>query len=287
MNHYQIAQRCAMISFAGNVILAVIKILVGIISNSSALLSDGLNSVGDIFSSVITLIGNRISEKPSDEDHPTGHGKAEYIFSALIGLSLLIVAFHAAQRAASIFLNPTPIQHLFFVWMVCIATIVIKASLFIYSNAQGKKTRNPMVLALAEDHRSDIFVTVGTLLGTTGSYFGIHWLDPVAGIIIASIIARSGIQILIRSYRVLMDTTASYSSPIVTSTQNLISSMPEVQTIDSIVARPVGTRFFLEIKIGVDGNMTVLQSHAIGSAIKNKLLENNDIADVLIHINPV
>lgn len=286
MDHYQTARRCALLAFAGNLLLAIMKLFVGTISNSSALLSDGLNSIGDIFSSVVTFIGNMISEKPSDEDHPTGHGKAEYIFSALIGLSLLVVAFKAAQRAATIFLSPEPIQNLTFVWLVCITTILVKALLFLYSDKRGKKTRNPMILALAEDHRSDIFVTLGTLLGTTGSYLGLRWLDPVAGIIIAGIIARSGIQVLIRSYHVLMDTTASHSSPLVTSTQALIDSMPDIKSVDSIVARPVGTRFFLEIKIGVDGNMTVAQSHAIGSIIKEQLLENEGVADVLIHMNP-
>lgn len=287
MNENQIINRISVVSFIGNALLAILKITGGVLSRSSAMLSDGLNSIGDIFSSTVAMIGNRIAHKPSDEEHPHGHGKAAYIFSALIGISLLLVAAEAFANALRTFINPEPIDHISFVVFVCFVTIITKLVLFLYTDITGKRIKSPMIMALSEDHRSDIFVTIGTLIGILGTHLGIVWLDPVMGIIIAGIIARAGVKILMDSYRILMDTSESDSSPIMQYARKIILEFPEVERTDSIIARPVGTNFCLEIKIGIDGEMTVNQSHQIANEIKHRLLENDDVCDVLIHINPI
>lgn len=287
MDRYKQTNRIALFSLLGNVFLAIIKVTAGIFSHSNAMLADGLNSAGDVFSTLVTFVGNAISKKPKDEDHPHGHGKAEYIFSALIGLSLLFVAFKAMQTAVSSFMQPEPIQHVGIVLAICFVTIVLKAFLFFYTNRSGKKSRNPMILALAEDHRSDVFVTSATVIGVLGSHFGIAWLDPLFGIFIAIVIGRAGFLVLRDAYMVLMDTTQSASSPLIEFATRTIVRFPEVDHIDSIVARPIGTRYFLEIKISLPGDMTVRDSHQVGKAIELELLKNENIADALIHINPM
>lgn len=287
MDRYEQANRIGIISLSINSILAVCKIIVGVLSSSSAMIADGFNSSGDVFSSIITLLGNRISKKPRDQDHPTGHGKAEYIFSGIIGLSLLLVAWNTLQNAIESLRSLQPISHYFWLLVVAGLTILCKSLLFTYCRSAGKTTKNPMIMALSEDHRGDIFLTSGTVIGIIGSYFGVYWMDSVIGILISTYIAYQGFCILKQSYHVLMDTTANATSPLILKITETITQIPGIDHIDSIVARPVGSCYAINIKISVPGNMTVLESHDITRKIKDQIITDPEVVDVIIHVNPM
>lgn len=286
MDRYKKTRFIVTLSLAANIALAVMKLIAGVASRSSAMTADGLNSAGDVVNSIIALWGNALSQKPKDDDHPYGHGKAEYIFAGVIGLALLLVAWSTLQNSVQSLMNARHVEHVPILMAVAAATIATKISLAMYSSRTGKSSKNPLLLALAQDHSADVFVTLGTVIGILCSRAGLYWMDGTVGILISAWIARSGVKVLRDSYSVLMDTEAK-SSPLISKAEQLIKSIEEIDHIDAIHARPVGSRFAIVIKISVPGAMTVAKSHEITRLIKDPLMEIEEVADVTVHVNPM
>ncbi|MDF2988839.1 MAG: cation diffusion facilitator family transporter [Eubacterium sp.] len=284
MDRFKVTRRVAVLGIAANIFLLSIKLTAGFLSRSQAMIADGFNSAGDVFASVMTLVGNSIASRPEDQDHPYGHGKAEYIFSMIISLSLMVVSFTIFKSALSSIIDKTAFTTSWFLITVAIITIVVKLTLFIYTNRVGKVLDNLLVLANSEDHRNDVFVTAGTLFGILMGYFGITWVDGAIGIGISLWIFFTGIKIFISSFKVLMDTDID---PVFKeNTYNLVKEIGGVDHIDSINAKPVGAGYILLIKVSVDGEMSVNESHKIASAIKAKVKGIKGVKDAVVHINP-
>lgn len=284
MDRYQLTKRIALMGMAANVFLLAAKLTVGFISRSQAMIADGFNSAGDVFASAMTFVGNKISSKPGDVDHPYGHGKAEYIFSMVISFSLLLVAYKIFQSSLDSIRNREAL--VFSWWLVGIAllTILLKFCLFIYTRKAGKRENNLLILANAEDHRNDVFVTSSTLLGILLGSFGIYWFDGVVGIGISLWIAFTGVRIFRSSYYVLMDT--NIDKVLKEDIEQTILSIRGVDHIDSISAKPIGINFIIIVKVSVNGEMTVNESHSIAADIKEKIKECKNVSDVVVHINP-
>lgn len=284
MDRYQLTKRVALMGMAANVFLLAAKLTVGFISRSQAMIADGFNSAGDVFASAMTFVGNKISSKPGDVDHPYGHGKAEYIFSMVISFSLLLVAYKIFQSSLDSIRNREAL--VFSWWLVGIAllTILLKFCLFIYTRKAGKRENNLLILANAEDHRNDVFVTSSTLLGILLGSFGIYWFDGVVGIGISLWIAFTGVRIFRSSYYVLMDT--NIDKVLKEDIEQTILSIRGVDHIDSISAKPIGINFIIIVKVSVNGEMTVNESHSIAADIKEKIKECKNVSDVVVHINP-
>lgn len=280
----QAGARTALWGIVCNLGLMAAKMAVGLVTRSQGMIADGLNSAGDVFASLATLLGSRVAGKPSDSGHPFGHGKAEYLASLAIGLSMLAVAFTSGRSAVLTLAGHAPFT--FSPWLVAVAlmTIVIKLSLYFYTRAYGRKYNSLLILANSEDHRNDVFITSGTLAGILGSLAGLWWLDGVVGILISLWIAYSGTRILIASLRVLMDTAIGKDIE-----QHLIDHILEIDQvhhIDSITSLPVGARYILIIKVSVPPELTVADGHAIAGKIRALLLDHHEVADAVVHVNP-
>lgn len=283
---HESGRKVAILGIIGNFILLAGKITTGMLTGSQAMLADGINSAGDVFSSLMTYIGSRIAGQPEDHDHPFGHGKSEYIFSFIIGISMILAAGAMIRSAVLVFLSGESAR--FSIWLVAVAvvTILMKTGLYLYTSRQYKKTGSLLVRANAEDHRNDCFVSLGTLAAVLGSRWGIHWLDSAMGALIALWIGLTGIRLLIPSFRVLMD-TQGIDDEFKSHLRNHIMEIHGVDHIDALVAKPTGARYILIIKVSVDGAMTVNQSHTIAGRIKAALRTHRDVADCVVHINPV
>ena len=281
----QAGTRAALWGIGCNLGLMAAKLTAGLLSRSQGMIADGLNSAGDVFASLVTLLGARAAGRPEDDDHPFGHGKAEYIASLAISLSMLAVALGSGSSAISTLTQHSTLA--FSPWLIIVAliTILTKLLLYIYTRHSGKKYNSLLILANAEDHRSDILVTSGTLIGILGTLWGLWWLDGTVGLIISLWIAASGIRILLASLRVLMDTSIDRSSE-----QHLVDhilEIPQICHIDSVSSLPVGARYILIVKVSVPPDMTVAESHRIAGIIRAMLMDHNDqVADAVVHINP-
>lgn len=157
----------------GNILLLIIKAIVGFVSKSQAMIADSVNSAGDIFASLMTFIGNKIASVPNDEDHNFGHGKAEYIFSMFISISMILVSAKLLYDSFLVLIFGSKLIFSWFLVVVCIITILTKLGLFIYTYNLNKKYNSILLDANMKDHRNDCIVTSFTLLSVLLSLFRI------------------------------------------------------------------------------------------------------------------
>lgn len=276
-------QRVAIFGIIGNIVLLVSKLSVGFLTRSQTMIADGLNSAGDVFASIMTYIGNHISAQPGDEDHPYGHGKAEYIFSMIISFSLLLVAFAIFRSSLNTLSNGSNFTYSPYLIVVAIGTIIVKICLFIYASRVGKTYNSLLAIANAEDHRNDVFITSLTLISIFAGFFGIYLVDVVGGIVIAFWIAFTGFQIFSSAYSVLMDT--NIDPALMNEFSDLVEDVEGVDHIDAITAKPVGLNFLLIVKISVDANMTVYDGHKVAHRVRKILEQIDHVEEVIVHIN--
>lgn len=124
MDRYKTTQKASVLGIIGNIFLLIIKSIVGIVTKSQAMIADSVNSAGDIFSSLMTFIGNKIASKPRDDDHNLGHGKAEYIFSLILSISMILIAIKLLESSVQALLNPVGYNFSWWLVVVCLVTIL-------------------------------------------------------------------------------------------------------------------------------------------------------------------
>lgn len=166
----------------GNIFLLIIKGTIGFLTGSQAMIADTANSAGDIFASIMTAIGNKIASEPKDDSHNFGHGKAEYIFSLFISISMIVVSFKLLFDSAVSLIQKNYMNFSWILVLVCIVTIIVKFSLYLYTNKMCKKYKNILLDANSKDHRNDCIVTSFTLISVLLTLVDIYWFDGVVGI---------------------------------------------------------------------------------------------------------
>lgn len=276
--------RVAVAGIIGNVILLVSKLTVGFSAKSQTMIADGLNSAGDVFSSLMTLIGNRLSAQPGDEDHPYGHGKAEYVFSLIISLSLLLVAFSIFQRGINALSSKSSFVYSHWLVVVALLTILLKVLLYLYAQKIGKRFNSLLAIANAQDHRNDIFITGLTLISIVTGLYNLYIIDAIGAMLISLWIGFTGFEIFTSAYQVLMDQNIDPS--IHNEMAIHVNSLEGVDHLDSITATPVGLNFLLIVKVSIDAHISVYDGHSIATNIKEELLTFPNIEDVIVHVNP-
>lgn len=279
------------ISLISNVILTIIKITVGALFNSPVLLADGFHNAGDVVASGAALTSMRISQRPADEDHPYGHGKAEIISSAIVAIILGIAAIYIGYEAVSAFFE-NPIKGSILALITAIISLIWKQALYIYTIRIGKKTNSKGLIATALDHLADVYASLAAVLGIglalIGDMYNISWLayaDPFAGIIVSLLVLRLAYSIGKESIDILMEKSVSLER--LGELSALILSIPQVKRIDRLRAREHGHYILVDLRIGVSGELTIQDGHNISSSIRNLIKEKNaDVDEVLIHLNP-
>ena len=285
MNRYKSGKIASILGILGNLFLLIIKCIVGIITNSQAMIADSINSASDIISSILTFIGNKIASKPRDEDHHLGHGKAEYIYSMLISILIILVAITVFKDSLVSLFNPSIFNFSIWYIIVCIVTILVKLGLFLYTNKVAKVYNNLLILANSKDHRNDMIVTFFTLLSGILMYYEINFVDSIVGIGIAIFILITGIKIFIDSYDVLMDKAMNEDTK--REVLAIIKKYPEVKKIQHFNATPVGYLYQISFTIFVDGNLSTFESHDIANKLEEEISALDDIYVTIIHVNPI
>lgn len=284
MNRFKAARNTGILGILWNIFLLTIKITIGIISGSQAMIADSANSLGDIFASLMTIIGNKISSEPKDDNHNFGHGKAEYIFSLLISLSMILVAFKLLFDSALSLFNK---EKFIFSWtlvIVCIITITIKFFLYLYTNKLVKKYNNILISSSSKDHRNDCIVTTFTLFSILMSLANIYWFDGIVGIGISLWICFTGVKIFIESFNILMDSSIDEKTK--TSILNLAKTYKEIKKVDKFSSAPVGYQYFITLTIFVDGNMNTTKSHNLADNLEKNICRIEKIYGAIVHVEP-
>lgn len=280
-----ITKRAGIYGILGNVFLLIIKTIIGFISHSQAMIADSFNSAGDIFASLMTFIGNRIASVPNDENHNFGHGKAEYIFSMFISLSMILVSAKLLFDSTMTLFLGSKLQFSWFLVVVCIATIFTKLFLYLYTKKAYQKCPNILLEANMKDHKNDCIVTTFTLLSILLTFANIYWFDSIVGIGISIWICYTGVTIFIESYNVLMDISVDDK------TKDLIldiaHSYKEIKEVEDMVSTPVGDKYLVFLTIGLDGNMSTFESHKLADSLENSVNGLDKIYKTIVHVNPI
>lgn len=286
MDRYKTARITGILGIIGNIFLLIIKAIAGFISHSQSLIADAFNSAGDIFSSFMTYIGNHISSKEADDDHHLGHGKAEYIYSLLISISMFLLSLEVIKGAIEKMINHEYIAYSIWLVIVCIITIVVKFSLYLYTRNVYKHTKNILVLANSKDHRNDCFITSFALISVICGKYGFYLADFIVGIGISVWIIITSWSLFKESYDVLMDKSMDIDTK--NKVFDIIKKYPEVLKINHFNSTPVGYRYQISFTIFVDGNLSTYDSHDIANRLEREIeKELPEIYLTVIHVNPM
>ena len=285
MERFEKTKKVSIVGLAGNIFLLIIKSIVGAITNSQAMMADAVNSAGDIFSSTMTFIGNKIAEKPKDDDHNLGHGKAEYLFSMFISISIIVVSIKLLINSTQSLIFGSAYIFSWWLVVVCLTTILTKVLMYVYAHKIAKQHKNLLIEANAQDHKNDCILTTLNLIAAFASLKGMNWVDGIVGIGISAWIAVAGIKIFIESYNVLMDTSIddSYKQKVI----DIVNTFEAVKKIEHFNSTPVGYRYQISFTIYVDGHLSTFESHEIANKIEKEIDKLEEIYLTVIHVNPI
>ena len=286
MNRYKATFKASVLGIGGNIFLLLIKGIIGFTSNSQSMIADFFNSFGDVFSSLMTWLGNKISSQKADEDHNLGHGKAEYIYSFLISIVMLGTALVVIKNSITTYINQEPIIFSNFLVIVSLITIITKLLLYLYTKKLYEKYHNILIKANSKDHRNDCFITSMTLVSAICGIYGYKIVDILVGIIISIWIAYTALKLFKESYDVLMDKSMDEETK--KRVLELIKGHEEVIKVNHFNATPVGYRYQISFTIFVDGNLSTFESHEIANSLEREIeKEIPEIYLTVIHVNPV
>ncbi len=279
------------VTFAGNIILFILKTAAGVRAQSSALISDAVHTASDVFTTVLAFIGIRISEKSADREHQYGHERIEPVFSTVLATILIIVAAGMGKsgiesiigyfRSGSVELS-LGVE----AFAVTIVSIVFKEVMFWYTRSGAKKIGSSALLADAWHHRSDALSSVAVLIGIAGAkWFNLPVLDPIMSVLVCVIIVKVGVQIYIGAVNQLIDKAASEEE--VQKIVYFVSAVDGVRRIDLIRTRIHADKLYADVEISVDENLSVKEAHEIAELVHGNVeAAFPDIKHCMVHVNP-
>ncbi|QHT70736.1 cation transporter [Rhodocytophaga rosea] len=279
--------KTTLISILANALLAIVKGIAGIFGNSYALIADAIESTSDIFSSLIVWAGLKVASKGPDSDHPYGHGKAEPLATIVVALLLIGAAILIAIQSVKNILTPHKVPAPFTL-VVLGGVIVLKEFLFRRINQTGKQINSTAVKADAWHHRSDAITSFTAFLGITIALIGgegYENADDWAALIASVIIVFNAYHIFIPAMGEIMDVAPP--EEILDGIRQVAMQVEGVRGLDKALVRKMGFEYFVDLHVLVDGHLSVKEGHRIAHQVKDAiLLENRQIYDVLIHIEP-
>ena len=268
-----------------NIAVAVMKIVLGIVIKSGAVLADGFHSLTDGSSNVVGLVGMTMASQPVDKEHPYGHAKFETMSSLVIVGALAMLAFEVTTSAISRFSNPVVPQIEPWTFVVMLATLAINLVVTSLEGRAGKRLQSSILTADAKHTMSDVFVTIGVILSLGLLELGFPvWIDPVVSLGVAVMIIKAAVEIFMEASKVLLDAQTVDASVI----EKHLKDIPEVKAIHNVRSRGTATQQFLDLHVLADPDMTLTQAHELAhrieAAIQAGMPETK--VQVITHLEP-
>jgi cation diffusion facilitator family transporter len=279
--------RLALLGIIVNLLLAIIKIVAGVVGNAYALIADGIESTLDIASSFIIWCGLKVAARPPDDTHPYGHGKAEPIAAIVVSLAVLAAAVGlAVESVREIFLPhhaPKP-----FTLAVLVLVVITKELLFFFVLKAGQRAESLAIKTDAWHHLSDALTSTAAFIGISIALIGGKgWesSDDVAALFACGIIAYNGYRLLKPALYEIMDTAPP--EEVRQRVKDVATGVDGVIEVEKCRVRKMGLEYYVDIHVRVDGSIPVREGHKIAHAVKDAVRDSNPvIADVLVHIEP-
>jgi len=261
------------------------KLLAGHFGKSEAVFADGMESAADFIALGSSMIALSIGSRPFDEAHPYGHGKAESISAIIVSLVIFSTGGWILVRSLHAIIDGVYAVPAAMAVAAAFLTIIIKETLYRFSVKIGTELGSPALLAVAKDHRKDAITSVSTLVGVTGAFFGLTVLDPIAAGITSLFIFHIGYETFVGAAHELMD--GKPADDCIDGIRTLAEGVAGVEHVHEIRCRRSGQYLIVDLKLDMNPEMTVRESHAIATSVKKLIFEQFlNVGDVMIHVNP-
>ena len=282
------ATRVSWVSIIGNSALSLIKLLAGIIAHSGAMISDAVHSASDVFSTIIVMIGVKISARDADEDHPYGHERFECVAAILLSAVLAVTGLMIGRSAVlSIIERETSditvpgLPAL----IAAAVSIICKEAMYWYTRHYALLLDSGALMASAWHHRSDALSSIGALVGIAGARMGYPVLEPIASLVICIFILKAAIDIFRDAMRRMVDRSSDSATE--ESIRRCVLSQDNVLGIDLLQTREFGSRIYVDLEITADADLTLRESHKIAENVHDAIEKNfPKVKHVMIHVNP-
>ena len=282
------ATKVTAVSIIGNAILSAFKLLAGIIANSGAMVSDAIHSASDVFSSIIVIIGVKLSARESDKEHPYGHERFECVAAIILAAVLLETGLMIGLKAArSIFsgdYHSLAIPGLLAL-IAAIISIISKEAMYWYTKIYAQRIDSSALMADAWHHRSDALSSIGALIGIAGARLGFPVLDHIASLVICFFIAKAAYDIFMDAINKMVDRSCDEDT--VKELKKCAARQEGVLSVDFLNTRVFGNKIYVDIEIGANGTLSLNEAHAIAERTHDAIeTEFPKVKHIMVHVNP-
>mgnify|MGYP000699700023 FL=1 len=284
----KIANRVSFITIVGNVLLSIIKLLAGIIAHSNAMISDAIHSASDVFSTIIVIIGIKLSARKPDKEHPYGHERMECVAAIVLSIVLFItglgIGSTAVKNITSGSYNTLQIPGILAL-AAAILSIVCKEGMYWYTRYNARKIDSSALMADAWHHRSDAFSSIGALVGIAGARLGFPVMDSVASLVIFVFIIKAAYDI----FKDAIDKMVDHSCDDKTEREirDCVMGNKDVLGIDLLQTRIFGNKIYVDVEIRANASYTLKEAHEIAESVHNDIEKNfPKVKHIMVHVNP-
>ena len=273
------------VGIVSNLILCIMKILIGLVSRSIAIIADGINNLADASSSIITLVGFKLASQPEDEDHPYGHARIEYLTGLFISIVIIVIGLQLLRTSIDKILHPDPLEFSCLTIIILVAAILIKLWQSLFNRSIGRKIRSVTLMATAADSRNDVISTSAVLISViVGKFTGIQ-IDGYMGCLVALFIIWSGIQLVRETTSPLLGEAPDQE--LVDSIAEIVKKEPGVLGIHDLMVHNYGPgKIFASMHIEVDADGDLMESHDMIDN-KEKRIKDELHVEFVVHMDPV
>lgn len=283
-----VIRKLSLVGIIGNVFLSAFKFIAGIMGNSSAMVSDAVHSLSDVFATFIAFLGVRFGRREADASHPYGHERIESLAAIVLGLILLVtgvgIGWVGLEKILAGNYESLPIPGMIAL-VAAIVSIAVKEGMFWYTRHWARVIRSSAFEADAWHHRSDAMSSIGALVGVGGSMLGYPVLDPIASVVICLFILKQGISIIYDALKKMLDT--SCGEQFEEEVRQFVDAENQVGHIDMLRTRMFGDKVYIDMEIAIDGSMQLTDAHAIAERVHDDIEHAfPEVKHVMIHVNP-
>lgn len=283
-----VVKKVALISITVNLLLSFLKLTAGIIAFSGAMISDAVHSASDVFSTIIVMIGVKISRKEADKEHPYGHERMECVAAIILSVVLFLtgvgIGLSGLQKILTNDGNKLVVPGILAL-ITAVFSIITKEWMFWYTKYYAKKINSSALLADAWHHRSDALSSVGSFIGILGARLGFPAMDPIASVIICLFIGKASYDIFKDALDKMVD--KSCDDRVIEQLREVILEQPGVIRIDKLITREFGNRIYVDVEIAADGKKTLCETHAIAESVHSQIEKQfPNVKHIMVHVNP-
>ena len=280
------ATRVSVVSIAGNAVLSLFKLLAGIFAHSGAMISDAVHSASDVLSSIIVIIGVKLSVREADREHPYGHERFECVAAIVLAVVLAVTGLLIGYKAfGSIEERGSQPMPGLLALVAAAVSIVVKEAMYWYTRFYARRLNSSSLMASAWDHRSDALSSVGALVGIAGARLGHPVMEPIASLVICLFILKAAYDIFRDAMGKMVDRAADAETE--KRLYDCVLSEKDVRGVDSLQTRAFGSRLYVDLEIRLDGSLSLREAHAIAERVHDRIERDfPSVKHIMVHVNP-